>query len=275
MQQLQNQSTPSSETTKSPQSRLSFLKRASLTLHPMAQKLFKIMEDKKSNLSVGTLNVTSQNQLLELADQLGPELCVLKTHVDILEDFTPDFGSKLRKLAAKHRFLIFEDRKFADIGQTAMLQYSRGMYRIADWADMVNAHVVPGPSVISGLQQVGQSKGQGLLLLAEMSPTGTLAKGAYTRKAVEMAEANPNFVMGFICLRKLSAQPGMIHFTPGVNLKKGKDSLGQRYRTVEEIVGKNQSDIIIVGRDITAAPNPREQAALYRERAWNAYAQTT
>src|SRR3984893_2878891 len=112
--------------------RLSLLKRSSLTRHPMAQTLFKIMEDKKSNLALA-LDVTSQNQLLEMADELGPQLCVLTTHVDILDDYTPDFGMKLRKIAEKHRFLIFEDRKFGDIGQTVLLQYRHGIYRIADW----------------------------------------------------------------------------------------------------------------------------------------------
>jgi orotidine 5'-phosphate decarboxylase subfamily 1 len=251
-------------------SSLSYLKRASLTLHPVAQKLFKLMQNKETNLALA-LDVTAQSQLLKMADELGPLICVLKTHVDILEDFTPDFGPKLRKIAEKHNFLIFEDRKFADIGQTVSLQYQKGIYRIADWADFINAHIVPGPGIIEGLRQAGLPKKQGLLLLAEMSSSGTLAKGDYTKTAVSMAEAYPDYVMGFICLKKLSSLPGMIHFTPGVKLEPGEDALGQRYRTVEEILIKNQSDVIIVGRDITHASNPKSQAALYREKGWAAY----
>lgn len=247
--------------------RLSFLKRASLTLHPTAQKLFKVMEDKRSNLTVA-LDVTSQAQLLELAEQLGPEVCAIKTHVDLLEDYTPDFGAELKKIARKHHFLIFEDRKFADIGHTVSLQYKKGIYHIADWADLVNAHIVPGPGIIEALA------GSALLLLAEMSSQGTLAKGSYTKKAIELAALYPKTVMGFIALKKLTPDPGMIHFTPGVQLKPGSDSLGQRYRTPEEVLIKNQSDIIIVGRDILRAKNPKEQASLYRKRGWEAYGQT-
>lgn len=255
------------------QKRLSFLKRASLTRHPVAHKLFKLMEDKKSNLCVA-VDVTEKKELLDLAQKLGPEICLLKTHIDLLEDFTPDVPHQLQQLADKHQFLLFEDRKFADIGRTVALQYGKGIYHIADWAHLTNAHIVPGPGIVEGLKQVGLPLKRGLLLLAEMSSHKTLAQGNYTEQAVQMAEEHLDFVCGFICLRKLTDNPALLHLTPGVKFAIGSDSLGQTYRSLEDVLLRNGTDIPIVGRDITHHADPLQQAKLYRNQAWSYYVQS-
>lgn len=42
------------------------------------------MQEKRSNLCVSA-DVTSSEELLQLADSLGPSVCLLKTHIDILK----------------------------------------------------------------------------------------------------------------------------------------------------------------------------------------------
>lgn len=39
-----------------------------------------------------------------------------QTHCDVISDFTLDFAKELVRLSDEMDFIIFEDRKFADIG---------------------------------------------------------------------------------------------------------------------------------------------------------------
>jgi orotidine 5'-phosphate decarboxylase subfamily 1 len=103
-----------------------------------------------------------------------------------------------------------------------------------------------------------------------MSSAGNLATGAYTQKAVEMAGQYDDFVIGFICQRKLTDNPQFLHMTPGVQIKHGKDALGQQFNTPQHVI-ENGSDIIIVGRGIYAAKDPKAEAALYKNEGWQAY----
>lgn len=244
--------------------KLHFGQRAELCRNKTAKRLFSLMDAKQTNLAFAA-DTTNSKELLEWADLLGPEICVFKTHIDILNDFTPEVTRKLQELADKHDFLIFEDRKFADIGNTVKHQYRDGIYKIADWSPIINAHVIPGPGIITGLSEVGLSKGHGVLLLAEMSSMGSLATGEYTQKAVEMALEYNDFVIGFICQHKLTDRPEFIHMTPGVNFGVAGDKLGQQYLTPEKAIQEHGTDVIIVGRGITHAKDPLSEAKKYRE----------
>ncbi|XP_018560352.1 uridine 5'-monophosphate synthase [Lates calcarifer] len=250
---------------------LSYADRAKLpNIHPLASKLLNIMEEKQSNLCVSA-DVTSSEELLQLADSLGPKICMLKTHVDILKDYTVAFSQKLQALAEKHNFLIFEDRKFADIGNTVKHQYEGGMYQISSWSHIVNAHAVPGPGVVKGLSAVGKALGRGCLLIAQMSSQGSLATGEYTKTVLKMAEEQSDFVIGFICGSKITKRPEFIHMTPGVQMQAGGDVLGQQYSTPEEVIHNKGSDVIIVGRGVLEAPDRLKAAESYRKSGWDAY----
>lgn len=253
-------------------SRLSYAERANYCLSPLARHLLQLLDEKKTNLAFSA-DVTSAQKLLDLADLLGPEICLLKTHIDIIEDFSLELTQELRKLAHKHQFFLFEDRKFADIGNTVKRQYSGGMYHIAEWADIVNAHCLPGPGIVRGLAEIGRKKNRGSLLIAEMSSMGHLMDMEYSRNVLKMAEQFADFVIGFITQHALSSDPHWINLTPGIKREKGSDALGQQYLTPEKAILEHGSDIIIVGRGILTATDPLAEAAYYREQGWLAYLQ--
>ncbi|PWN52526.1 OMPdecase-domain-containing protein [Violaceomyces palustris] len=264
--------------------------RVSSQANAAAKQLLETMERKKSNLCV-SIDVTNKSDLLAVAEAVGPDVCLVKTHIDIVEDFDMDLVEKLTALSKEHDFMIFEDRKFADIGNTVSLQYSAGVHKIASWSHITNAHLVPGPGIISGLAKAGEPLGRGLLLLAEMSSAGALTKGDYTKACVQAAKDDKSgFVCGFIAMSRVDEADGpcekdLLVLTPGVGLDVKGDALGQQYRTPDQVVRQSGCDIIIVGRGIygvlmteegkadkvTAMNKVREQGSRYKKAGWDAY----
>ena len=251
---------------------LTYEERAQLCQHPVAIRLLQLMAKKHTNLAV-SLDVTTQHRLLSLAEALGPHICMLKIHVDILEDFDAHFIPQLRACAQQHEFVIFEDRKFADIGHTVAHQYQGGLYRIADWADVVTVHPVPGPGIFQGLKAIGVPRNRAALALIEMSSEGSLTDPHYQKAALELAQAHPDFVIGVIAQQAALNNPSFIHCTPGVHYEHDGDALGQSYVTPQHAIQEQGSDIIIVGRGIYAAEDPLAAAIRYREAGWRAYQQ--
>lgn len=258
-----------------------YTQRAEKHPSPVAQRLLHLMETKKSNLCA-SVDVNTTSEFLALIDKLGPYICLVKTHIDIIDDFSYE-GTvvPLLKLAEKHLFMIFEDRKFADIGNTVKHQYAGGVYKIAQWADITNAHGVTGAGIVRGLKEAAAettSEPRGLLMLAELSSKGAIAHGKYTEETVEIAKTDKDFVIGFIAQRDMGGKEegfDWLVMTPGVGLDDKGDALGQQYRPVDEVVSTG-TDIIIVGRGLFGkGRDANVEGERYRSAGWNAYLRRT
>lgn len=262
--------------------------------------------DEKKRKRKGNYGELNKTKTYTPSPDLAGKLCLVKTHIDILT-FAPfhppaptpasastlppattqtitSFTAALTALSVQHNFLIFEDRKFADIGNTVSHQYGGGVFRIATWAHITNAHALPGEGIIHGLQKVAEKLDglpRGLLLLEEMSSAGNLFNSVgYRQQTLEMARRNKRFVMGFIAMgavEVLGKEDGAgldedwIVMTPGVNIESRGDALGQQYKTPEYVIGERGSDVIIVGRGIYGSHDMVATAEEYRRRGWEAY----
>ena len=234
------------------------------------------MKTKKSNL-VLSLDVTRGDEFFRILELVGPHIVLLKTHIDILDDFTPSFIDKLRRVADQHNFLIFEDRKFADIGNTVRHQYRNGVYRIHDWADFVTVHMVAGPGTLEGLFEGTENRGA--FLLARMSSRDNFITPDYTARVFHEGRRRREWVAGYIGHGKDSADiaafkkllpPDQLLLMPGVQLQAGGDALGQQYLSVEEAV-RGGADLVILGRGIIKADDPGETAGRVRALGWQCY----
>ena len=215
-------------------------------------------------------------ELTELINAVGPHIAALKTHVDLVNDWTPEAWKVFCNQAKAMDLLIFEDRKFADIGGISQHQMG-GIYAIGAWSDLVTAHLISGPDIVDGLQAGWGDYGRsgGVLLLAQMSSRGNLLVPTYTDEVVRLGIEHTG-VFGFIgngsrptelsALRLKVGSEKMI-WTPGVNLKTGDGAMGQRYGDPTEAIIAG-SDCVIVGSGIHKADDPAQAAKAYAAASW-------
>lgn len=249
----------------------SYISRAKFAKNPIAKKLFQIMTQKQTNLCLAA-DVTKMEELLNLAEQTGPYICVLKTHMDIIKEFQPILLQKLKSIAKLHNFLLFEDRKFADIGKICELQYSEGLHEISSWANIVTAHSLTGKGVLDAIKQSSGLEERGVFLLAETSASGSLIDENYTKHTLELAEQYEDLITGIVCQNPLFQHNlGFIQLTPGVQLDIAKDNLGQQYNSPECVIIEKGADVAVVGRGITQSTNPAVCAEKYKTILWEAY----
>ena len=230
--------------------------------HSVAKKLLEISIEKKSNL-IASADVITTQELLDFAEKVGPHIVALKTHIDIVTDFDPDKTIlPLKDLATKYNFLLMEDRKFADIGNTQELQFSYGIYKISNWADFVTSHVIGGYDSLDCFLNVG------VVAILGMSSKGTLTDKNYQEEALKVAQSHSN-VIGGVSQKQLPEE--LLLFTPGVNLSDSGDGKGQQYNTPEHVFRNLQTDFMIVGRGIYKADDAEKAALNYKIAGWNAY----
>lgn len=242
--------------------RISYEEKLNICEHSVAQKILQIAIEKKSNLIVSA-DVTSTQELLDLVEKVGPHIVALKTHIDIISDFDHDKTIlPLKDLAAKYNFLLMEDRKFADIGNTQELQFTHGIYKISHWADFVTAQVIAGYDSLDCFRNVG------VVAILGMSSHGTLTDANYREEAIKIALSHPN-VFGGVAQNKISNE--LLLFTPGINLSDSGDGKGQQYNTPEYAFSQLETDFIIVGRGIYKSAEPEKSALAYKIAGWNAY----
>lgn len=206
-----------------------------------------------------SLDLTNGNDITTMIRNVGEHISILKIHSDIITDFDDKLIGQLQWWAKNCGFLLMEDRKFCDIGNTVKNQL-RGPTKIAEWADLVTVHGIAGPGTIEAILQVRDDIG--IVLVAEMSSKDNLIDKKYTENVIDLANKFPDNIVGFVAQNKLTLDPTQFTFTPGISLDLSNDNLGQQYSAPMAAL-KRGSDFLIVGRDIYSHPNPKKRIEEY------------
>lgn len=248
--------------------------------NPLAQRYMETAARKQTLVCLAA-DMKSIQDLLDLIEEVGPHIAALKTHVDIVDDFSIESWGALVEAANRHDLLLFEDRKFADIGKVSQSQMA-GLHNIRSWADIVTAHRISGPDIVDGIAAgwADVDRVGGVLLLAQMSSSGNLLNANYTEEVISTGSRSPH-VIGYIgngsnaeqvaALRDRVGEAQMI-WTPGVNLEVGDGDMGQRYGHPKNSVLAG-ADAIIVGSGIHGADDRAGAATEYARVSFEALSQ--
>ena len=122
------------------------------------------------------VDVDNLNDLFYFINLLGNKICILKLHYDIIKDFHNNIEytiNTLNHLKKRYDFLIWEDRKYADIGSIMERQINNN---ISKWADIVSVHSIVGEKSIQTIKNIN------IVLIGEMSSENNLFNEYYKKK---------------------------------------------------------------------------------------------
>lgn len=231
------------------------------------EKIRNLITEKQSNICV-SLDLTDKDEIIKILNIIKSHVVMIKLHCDIIDDFDIDFIENINRICKENKILIFEDRKFADIGYIFRKQFEGGNNKISNWANLITVHSLVGDGTIKEFNKI-KRENQGILLIANMSNKNNNFDENYKKSTIELANKNKDDVIGFICQNEL-CNDIFLHLIPGVNIDVKNDNSDQRYISPKTAI-KRGADIIIVGRGIIKQKNILESCILYKNICWNLY----
>ena len=206
-----------------------------------------IIKTKKSNICLAA-DVETIAELFKIIEDLGEFICILKIHYDIISDFHVNIEETIKRLndyKIKYNFLIWEDRKFADIGMVMVRQIKN---HIARWADIISVHS------IAGLESVRSIDFISIFLIGELSSKGCLTDSNYIIRSSIISD-NLDNIIGIVCQHKMSNDKLMV--VPGISVTNSEDGMGQQHCSIDS-PSKRFADIYVIGRGILHSENPKK-----------------
>lgn len=245
-------------------------------IHPLTKKIIEIMIRKKTNLCFSA-DVTNIKDLIRIVGKIGKHICILKIHYDIIEDFNYKCGQSLKKLSESLDFVIFEDRKYNDIGNTFKNQYLNNSIKVNNWAHLISV-LSFSFGIYDNFNNIynGNSDNKGIISISDMSNKSNTCNlledcnKEYNNYKLKNIIEKYNNVCGIVTQKRVLEDDSILYLTPGVQLKSFNNE-DQKYRDVQSAIISDNCDIIIVGRGIINSDNIDKQAELYKMLGWTSY----
>lgn len=222
------------------------------------RKLIEIIKQKKTTLCL-SLDVPLWKKGKEILDKVGPYICMVKFHCELMVDW--DFENtinEIKELSTKHNFLIMQDSKFIDVPKITEKQYKMTKYQIHKFANYITVHW----ENFIDIQKILKSEiNLELVCVAEMNTLNHNFNEEYYKNIenliVPVADKSSslgysNNINSIVSQSKFKKNNNVLKFTPGVIEK--DDELKfvdeKRYRSIENAMVRDRNHIVIIGSNI-------------------------
>jgi len=214
-------------------------------------KLNNVISTKNTNICL-SLDVPNWTKFFDILEKVKHKICILKIHLDIMEHVDNEtFNNNINillRISKVNKFMIWEDRKFCDIGSTNKMQLDK---LIEYGIDFVSVNPSGGfKSVEPFFDKIG------IFILAEMSCKDNFMNDTYTYNCLKLVNNYYDKISGVINqnICKKLIHEDVLSITPGVSITNSGDNMGQQHRSIENL--KHHPDILVIGRAIYNSENP-------------------
>jgi uridine monophosphate synthetase len=243
--------------------------------HQLASFMLSEMITKKTALCL-SLDTSTWEAAKKLIHQCGEYIIMVKTHVELYQDYNDNFESEIKELAKQYHFFIMEDRKLSDVAKISYRQTTSGNYNISNWANFVTVHGLNADSYLNMMKQHYGTKdciNYCPVIVSQMNDNLCMIGEEYTQKCLDVIDKYPQFSPLIVC-QSLPKRKDIIKCTPGVVLTTQEEDSDVdlcRYRNVEKAIQVDGNHIVIVGSSIIYDENPKEAAQKFQVESWKVF----
>ena len=236
--------------------------------HKLKSTLLDLIYTKKSNLCL-SLDTRTWEQGKKILDECGEYVVLVKTHVELYDDYCPNFYKEIREYAAKYAFFVMEDRKLSDINRINWDIMTKSYFNLDNWANFITIQGLTAETSLRYYKEKCDGRNHVNIcpvVVAQMSSKDTSFSEEYVNYCVNIINSD-DFYSPLVICQDLPQIKNRIKCTPGVCLEGRSEFENNNYRSVDKSMLEQQNHIIIVGSDIIYNDNPGDTAKEYAERS--------
>jgi orotidine-5'-phosphate decarboxylase len=212
-----------------------------------AEKLFKLMTSKKSNIGIHVNESIPLETLYTVIPLIAPYICLIKICIESCKNFSARDIDQLKNLAKSCNIMILQDSKFADSTEMVKAKYAEGLYGIAYWADFVTVHFAEGCGILKQLRNATLESNitdpRGAFVITQTPGLLTPSYTSAVLRAIEYRCSN-EFIAGMVQVTKMpKVKKGLINIdSEEIPLDQGINTIVEYFNQMK----KYEPDIYIL-----------------------------